>query len=484
MAFSKYAKAQVITPGISIQGWVDLSKEKSVAWGNRTSAKVVLQDFQPSDFLLSHCTIVASVDAENAPGPLGQQMVDGFQIDRRWSDHYITANTEQFINNNSDAWERKLLLSCFRTFIGGENYVEHIQIPHLSKGKIIDAAARDIGSSIYIDILIATERKHKALITAVREKQLQTLSMGCSVEFTQCTKCGNVAADETQLCNHVKYFKGTTFTDGLGIPRKVAELCGHLSEEPGSVKFIEASWVANPAFKGAVLRSILSPTEIAGIGSKLTVAFSESPRTFELGSMPKAARSAAQDFDMTVDQGESSKEEENPLDKAVNDVVEKIRQLAVEKVRGQLEKGDVKPPTGNINQNNNLVREALQHPDGRKLAHTVKKYVKNPAMARKVFLGMLLYKKGGWNAVKNASSLTGHDLLAVSYLLESGSKRVSMAGEKRVYRTVLATGGLAQYENATTYLSACQQIIGRDLTETEKNSLIDKGWLFSMGVRA
>ena len=113
----------------------------------------------------------------------------------------------------------------------------------------------------------------------------------CSVEFTTCTKCGNVAEDETHLCPHIRYFKGSEFVDQMGNKRKIAELCGHVNAEPGSVKFIEASWVANPAFTGAVLRSILNAGEVEGIGKKLQVAFSQNPRTMTDMALLKAARS-------------------------------------------------------------------------------------------------------------------------------------------------------------------------------------------------
>jgi len=44
-------------------------------------------------------------------------------------------------------------------------------------------------------------------------------------------------------------------TDEDGVPRMVAELCGHKSLPNGGVKFVEASWVAVPAFPGAVRRN-------------------------------------------------------------------------------------------------------------------------------------------------------------------------------------------------------------------------------------
>lgn len=138
-------------------------------------------------------------------------------------DHSYIANGVAV--HNCDSWERKLLLSSFRTFVGGENYVEHLQIPEMSKGKIIDAAARDIGDSVYIDILVATHRKFKPLVASIQKGDLSTLSMGCFVGFTICSQCGNVAVDETQLCTHIKYAKGNNFIDELGKTRKIAELC-------------------------------------------------------------------------------------------------------------------------------------------------------------------------------------------------------------------------------------------------------------------
>ncbi len=139
---------------------------------------------------------------------------------------------------------------------------EHVQVEELSKGRIIDSVARDIGDSVYTDILIATDRKHRDLVTAIVNGKMSTLSMGCSVDGTQCTKCGHWAADETEMCNCVKYAKGNIFFDENGNKHRVAELCGHKSIGPtGGVQFIEASWVATPAFTGAVLRNILEPTE-------------------------------------------------------------------------------------------------------------------------------------------------------------------------------------------------------------------------------
>ncbi len=547
MAFLKYAKANVVKPAVSVDAWhnrVASSGQTSIAL-SREASKVVLQQYDPANFLLTHCTIIASVDSETVAAPLGTQQVDGFQIDRKYADFYITPESSQWINNNNDAWERKLLMSCFRTFVGGENYVEHIQIPAMSKGKIIDAAARDVGGSIYIDILVATNRKHAPLIRAITSEQLTTLSMGCQVQFTVCSKCGNVAYDESQLCPHVRYFKGSEFIDDLGKKRKIAELCGHSTQEPGSVKFIEASWVANPAFTGAVLRSILTAEEAEQMAPYLVAAYQGGPRTADAdmiqraahfifpadpvgairenhkdartlprefvtsdpqapfalasGSMDTIVRAKAAEWNEDIvsrnghqprSQDEfpsppppKAEDDADPMDKIVKDFAKTIRERAIEELRSEMGKGEAKKVEENTdpNRNDTMIKSALKHEAWREIAKTVIATTPNTQVARKILLGLILYKNGGWAAVKTARALTGREVLAVSRFLDRATKRASMAGEHRIYRTVLAVGGMVSHNSANKYLAACTQVVGRQLTEAEVASLLHKGRLYDLG---
>ena len=496
MAFNKRADSTLVKPDINIAGWSAVRKAANPAFDLRQGAKIVLQQYEPKDFLLSHCTIIASVDAEKSPAPLGKHVVDGFQIERKYADWLITPETSKYVNNNNDAWERKLLLACFRTFIGGENYVEHIQIPEMSKGKIIDAAARDIGDAIYVDILVATQRKHRSLISAITSGQLQTLSMGCQVEFTSCTKCGNVAYDETQLCNHIRYFKGNDFVDELGKKRKIAELCGHINEEPGSVKFIEASWVANPAFTGAVLRSVLSPEELAeirSVGAKMQIAFSEPARVASPEHMLRAASfllSGDQDQGGGQGQGDSGggspppappqKKDSDPLGKAVDDMADLIREKAIAKARAQME-GNENSELPNENESNeSLIRSALQNPTWRRIARIVMDNTPSDAVAKKMLAGMILYRNGGWKSVGESKKFSGREILGLSRLVDLSTKRRTMAGEPRIYRAVLAVGGLGQDRDVNNYLAACRKVVG-SLTDSERSALLVKGRLFALG---
>lgn len=116
------------------------------------------------------------------------------------------------------------------------------------------------------DILVATERRHAQLCRRITSGELNTMSMGCTCSYVQCSKCGVVLGDNDPNCSHIDNEIGREFVDDNGVRRMVAELCGRsLKDEKGvwvgdedSLKFIEASWVERPAFEGAVMNHFLS----------------------------------------------------------------------------------------------------------------------------------------------------------------------------------------------------------------------------------
>src|SRR3990172_2477412 len=153
VAFLKQASAKVVKPSTSESEW-RLVRASSDGFNKKAAAslvdfKKIIPDFDPDDYLLSHATIICSVDVEDNPK------------NDKGHEYRVTEKTQSGINSNFDAWQKKLLLDTYKTFIGAENYLEHCQIPELSKGKILDAVAREVGDFIYIDILVATNRKHK-----------------------------------------------------------------------------------------------------------------------------------------------------------------------------------------------------------------------------------------------------------------------------------------------------------------------------------
>lgn len=189
MGFRRTANAIVNTPNIHFDKWMDEMRTNSntiVSDNNVVRiAKTILRKADPKQFLLSHATIVASVDCYSPKeAKVGRFLNRDLECHRKFANFRIDPKCTAIINNNGDAWERSLLLSTYRTFIGAPNYLEHVQIPELSKGFIVDAIARDVGESCYIDILVATDRKHKILISDIMSENIRAMSMGCSVKGT------------------------------------------------------------------------------------------------------------------------------------------------------------------------------------------------------------------------------------------------------------------------------------------------------------
>ncbi len=243
---------------------------KSLTLGNRRMASertinIDWTKFNPDDYLFTHCSIVSSVNVTD-------------------NGYYIESPTDELVNNNGNAWSAPVLLGCFKSFIGAENYYEHQQIPALSKGKILDAVLRPVlytspksgekATVLYCDILVCTNKKHNELVNRIINGDLTTLSMGGIAHVVQCSKCGKELVND-ESCDHIDGELLDYFSDEKGIKRVVAELCGrsYLNQsngervgDPTSFEFIEASWVENPAFQGAVINHYIS--EIGQIEKK------------------------------------------------------------------------------------------------------------------------------------------------------------------------------------------------------------------------
>lgn len=307
MAMLRYGSATIITPDIKSRQWEKNINFWRVACDEEgcriKTAKTVIAKYSPEKYLLSHATIIAAVETELA-NPKDPK-----------SDYYIHPSYSKFINNNGDAWSKKMLAACYRSFIGADNFQEHVQISELSKGKVIDAVLREVPigkdkkdkelTTYYVDILVATERKHKDLIRKIEAHEIDKLSMGCRISFSICSKCGKKAVDETEACKHVRYEKNNVFYDENGIQRKIAELCGHHSESD-SVAFMDASWVEAPAFVGAVIRNVVNPPE--DIVAKLEEAKKKESYQVEEGDFLKAAHKIAQKEKDTPAGGETEEE--------------------------------------------------------------------------------------------------------------------------------------------------------------------------------
>jgi len=473
MAFLKRANAMVVHPRISYQGWGGIRKIASSGSSRNLTdqAREILGTNLNSDtHLVTHCTIVASVDVDDVSGvKLGNIKVGSTTVNRRWADYHIKPQCSQYVNNNGDSWSRSVLRMAYPTFIGAHNFREHVQIEDQSKGRIIDAAARDIGDSLYIDILVATDRKHAGLVQDIEAGKLATLSMGCTTDFTVCSQCGHFAVDETQLCDHIKYAKLNTFMDETGQKRVIAELCGHQTfdenpEAPGGVKFIEASWVAVPAFPGAVMRNILSPGEVSG--EQIRKVLASPPPQWSDSAIAKAANLSvpSQAYTRTAfDFGEDgddeggdtpSEDEKIPFQDVEDAVYESLKSRVRERIEKELAQENIEElaePEPAMEPNDNLVKEAAsKRASQRRYATTIATLVHV--------------------ASSPAAVVEGAARINASY---------GVHASREVYRTALAAGIPTDYSSSDRYLFACRKAAGRELSSAEIRVVVRVGTLLA-----
>lgn len=226
--------------------WEDIVNKKSTAEGivihkNLTpqNTQKVVCEIDLDNYVYIHTTIMASIDLD--PG----------------SDHFITRETEKYINTNGDAWPRDELLKDYHTFVdSGVVYVEHDQNPERAKGKVLDAIARDMGDTVLIDLLFCVDKRHGDLVRNIETGIANAVSMGCTTKYTVCSICGNIAHDEKEYCTHVKRQKNQMIRCEDGVYRKACELCY-------ANTFYDCSIVANPAFAGAVFRRLVAADQIS-----------------------------------------------------------------------------------------------------------------------------------------------------------------------------------------------------------------------------
>lgn len=472
MAFLRTANALVVHPHATQAGWskvrtaakvngkpsADLSAQASEILGTR---------FDPDRFLMSHCTIVASVTAKAVPNvKVGAIKEGGKKINRKWAEYLITPETDQWINNNNDSFSREVLTASYRTFIGAQNFLEHVQVEDLSKGRIIDAALRDIGDTLYVDILVATERKHSQLVADIESGRLNGLSMGCSVSETQCTKCGNVAVDETELCQCCKYEKGNYFMDDWGNRRRIAELCGHSSvdDPPGGVTFIEASWVGSPAFTGAVMRNIISPEEVSLSAAKqAAIILSSPPPEWVMGGQQKAARlDKRADFDFG-DGSAAPADGEAPAaaPAAPKDDWATLEESAMQIVRDRVEK--------RIREEVSKKDKAGQPGPEDSTAHG------NDSLNRYAAKQVQAAVRQSYAAAVSTLSRTAScdaDLMDKVAVLD---QTFGFKSNVTVYRAALTAGPLSKFASTEGFLKACRDAAKRPFTSGEGRVLVRLG---------
>ena len=158
------------------------------------------------------------------------------------------------INQNYDAWPSKELRKSYKTFLGKPCFVNHNNFdPGLARGRVVAARYIEKGADKYIEVIQETDgQRYPKLGTELKTGGLDSVSMGVEAGFTVCSYCNNRATDVFDMCDHVKFHKGSYLPDPqTGEPKLVYENCYKLG-------FFELSYVFDPADETAVVSQVVT----------------------------------------------------------------------------------------------------------------------------------------------------------------------------------------------------------------------------------
>jgi len=220
----------------------DLLIERPVEASKPVVSKVI--EAKNSDFLYYRARAISAGDQ----GPINK---DG---SRAWN-----------FNGNKDYFPRKELEAAYETFVGRNIFLDHNSESSLySIGKIIDALPIDDPQTgeFYIELVGKIDRTlHPEICRKIETGELNSTSMGCSVEESICSICGKVLhSDADDKCEHMGMNLGKEFQAEIDFPEyniKKGDLIPCFSINKGIV-FNEDSIVGVPADPTAVIKTVLS----------------------------------------------------------------------------------------------------------------------------------------------------------------------------------------------------------------------------------
>lgn len=169
------------------------------------------------------------------------------------------------INKNFDGFPSAELQKAAHTFQGRPVFVNHNNSdPKRTRGVILASQYHGLSEDPHITILPEVDAlTFPNLAGDIINGNMDSVSMGCDVDNSTCSYCGNVATTAEEFCDHILNNKGQELTKLVnGQPKRILvfEICRGLN-------FFEISFVFDPADETAVMQDLLVPE-----GVKMTVA--------------------------------------------------------------------------------------------------------------------------------------------------------------------------------------------------------------------
>jgi hypothetical protein len=161
------------------------------------------------------------------------------------------------INKNFDGFPSEELQKAAHTFNGRPVFVNHNnQDPKRTRGVILASQYHGLSEDPHITILPEVDAlTFPMLAQDIIKGNMDSVSMGCDVDNSTCSYCGNVATTADEFCDHILNNKGQELTKLVnGQPKRILvfEICRGLN-------FFEISFVFDPADETAVMQDLLVP---------------------------------------------------------------------------------------------------------------------------------------------------------------------------------------------------------------------------------
>lgn len=178
-------------------------------------------------------------------------------------------------NDNWDEFPADEIAASYQTFVGKPVFVNHVNDNHRrARGVIIDAALHqdknpDGTPDTWAEVLMELDAvRFPKLARAILKGEVDKTSMGCDVERSVCSACGNEARTPAEYCSHIPHLKGKRIFRASASGKKVGEL---VRETCYGLRFFENSVLVEPP---ADPTAHFLGVDASGIGKAASIDFS------------------------------------------------------------------------------------------------------------------------------------------------------------------------------------------------------------------
>lgn len=229
-------------------------------------------------------------------------------------------------NDNGDHFSKSELQKAVHTFVGVPIFTNHQNTDiNEARGKVVHSWWEEEKNGIMIIAMVDAEA-YPQLANGIKKKYILGTSMGCAVKYSICSVCHNSAETPDQYCSCIKERKTRRIEaknqkcnyhkhgnedqcplcSSTKDDAKIFSYAGQVFEHNYGIKFIENSFVVNPACHDCGITEIIDPqqflSKLAKIRSRLPGLMKAASNTPMLCSNTSCAYMVDEDSISAIDQ--------------------------------------------------------------------------------------------------------------------------------------------------------------------------------------